>query len=65
MARPIFSTWDVARRAGVTPERVRQWVREGKLDAVLRQHGRYRYRLFLEDDVEAFLRARALRRAVA
>ncbi len=65
MATVWLTTWDVAQRAGVTPERVRQWVREGKLDAERQgpTKGGYLIRVFREEDVEAFLAARAQRRA--
>lgn len=57
----FFTTADVARAAGVTPEAVRVWNRLGRLSAQRTVGG---MRLYHRDDVERVLAERTSRRAV-
>jgi excisionase family DNA binding protein len=52
----FFTTMDVARRLGCSPDYVRQLARAGRLPALLTHSG---LRLFLPEDIERFARARA------
>jgi excisionase family DNA binding protein len=57
-AGAYLTTGDVAKLAGVTDERVRQWAIAGQLPVVTQAGGR---RLFRRRDVERFLRMRVRR----
>lgn len=52
----LLTTGDVARLAGVSDERVRQWAADGRLPIATRVGGR---RVFRRVAVEKFLRERA------
>lgn len=49
----MLKTGDVARKIGVSKNTVRRWVEEGYLPCMILPSG---YRMFKEDDVEAFER---------
>lgn len=54
--QPLVPASVVARLAGVNPETIRRWVREGSLPAIVLPSGRLRFR---PEDVDALLTKQA------